>query len=62
VQQWSYEKKETAMNDKAYCCDCDEEIVLTPIKRVSAWRDKSGPLCGECYRDLIADGIIVEDE
>ena len=50
------------MNDKAYCCDCDEEIVLTPIKRVSAWGDKSGPLCGECYRDLIADEIIVEDE
>ena len=50
------------MNDKAYCCDCDEEIVLTPINRMSVLGDEIGPLCAECYRDLIADGIIVEDE
>ncbi len=50
------------MNDKDYCCECDEEITLNPINRVSVLGDEIGPLCGACYRELIADGIIVEDE
>ena len=48
--------------EQEYCCECDEEIALDPINCVSVLGDEIGPLCSECYRDLTADGIIVEDE
>jgi len=50
------------MVDKEYCCECDEEIEFDPINRVSVLGDEIGPLCHVCYRELVADGIIVEDD
>jgi hypothetical protein len=50
------------MTDKEYCCECDEEIEFDPINRLSVLGDEIGPLCAACYRELVADGIIVEDE
>ena len=50
------------MKEKLYCCECDEEIESNPINRVSVLGDEIGPLCADCYRDLVADGIILEDE